>query len=315
MAKCDWIAYDYYNLDNVVNKYKLKPCDIKYLKDIVNTKISMFSYKNLPGDLTSQILETSIMYRGHLCFYKLNAINEIALCIYVDSGEYDIYMKPTMVDLYALNGKCLATQIPYKDIILVRDNIMDIIPFTFVSEYIQNIRNIEKAMFNVLRVAQLPMFIVGGKNTAAQYLKLIKKIMDIDGFAVGDPSLVQSIQSAKIDVPISIEEIYSIKDKYRNECLSALGVYAVDQKRERIVTQELENQNDFTNFTYQGCLMERERFVKECNEKYGTDIQLVEIYDKNFKEDAKLNAYKVKQEEDAKASAEIEVEKEAPNGK
>ena len=72
--------------------------------------------------------------------------------------------------------------------------------------------------------------------------------------------------------------------------MSSLGIYAVDSKRERIVTQELVNQNDYTDFIYMNAKMERERFVKEVNERSGYNIKLVETYTKNYVETAEDKA-------------------------
>ena len=46
--------------------------EIKYIKNIACLSCEQFYYKNLPEDLTSQIIELALFYRNNLCFVKDN---------------------------------------------------------------------------------------------------------------------------------------------------------------------------------------------------------------------------------------------------
>lgn len=82
-------CYNYYNLEDYLKK-NLVDCSDEYLrwiKDIINTKVSMFDYENLPEGLTSEILETALMFNNFLCLYRSEALG-IVLCRYRDCGEF-----------------------------------------------------------------------------------------------------------------------------------------------------------------------------------------------------------------------------------
>ena len=93
---------------------------------------------------------------------------------------------------------------------------------------------------------------------------------------------------------ISPIDIYDIKTKYRNECLASMGIYNAEQKRERLVTQELINQNDFSDTTYNTGLLPRKKFVEALRSRAGIDLGFNEIYDFNFKSNTELEADKAK---------------------
>ena len=289
--------YDFMNLNHAVSKALVNgklPYEIHYIKDIMSTKISMFKYKNIERipNLTSQILEMALMFNFNLCFYKHPALGWV-LCRYVVGSTFNEYWRPYYVNLIAFNGQSLGTNVPYKDLVLVRDNSMDIIPFICINEYITKIHKVEETVFKTLAIASLPIALVANKKMANQLKAVAQNLGNSNPFITGDDSLLDVVKGFNIDVPVSPLDIYELKQKYRNECLSSLGIYSVEEKRERIVTQELVNQNDYTDFVYEDAKMERERMIREMNERDPSlELELIETYEVNVKETAHEEAYK-----------------------
>lgn len=289
--------YDFMNLNHAVSKALVDgklPYEIHYVKDIMSTSISMFKYENIERipNLTSQILEIAIMFSNFLCTYKHPALGWV-LCRYVCNSVFNEYLRPKTVNLIALNGQSLATDVPYSDIVLFRDNSMDIIPFICINEYIAKIHRVEQTVFKTLAIASLPIAIVANKKMANQLKQVAKNLGNSDPFITGDDSLLDIVKGFNIDVPVSPLDIYELKQKYRNECLSSMGIYSVEEKRERIVTQELVNQNDYTDFVYQDKKMERQRWVDEMNKRDPSlQLKLIEEYEVNVKENIRDDAQK-----------------------
>lgn len=279
--------YNFVNIDSAVKQNLVQAGlsldEFRYLKDIVNTRIGMFTYKNLPSPLTSQILETALMFMHNLCFYYSKGADQWLLCRYVFGGDYDYYWKPKQVNVLALNGYTVADSVPFEDIILVRDNTMDIVPFLAIISYINKIKKIEDDCFKMLDIACLPLVCVGDKKTANQLKTVARKLIGNDTFIVGDDTIVNDVKSFDIRLPYNPLDVYDLKKKYLNECMSSLGIYSVEEKRERIVTQELVNQNDYTDFIYMNALHERQLFVDLLNKASNLNVELVETYEENAK--------------------------------
>lgn len=300
--------YDYVNLDSTINKMMLSmsksPLKFRYLKNYVNTYISMLGYKNLPQDLTTDIVQQALFFNTRLCFYNIEAIGGVTLLRWIPNGDFNRYMRPQYVNLETLNGKGVANNVPFNDIVLVRDNEMDIPPFLYVMEYIECLDKIESSMFKVLNVASLPIVVAGSKKQANSLRELAKKLVGQDPFVVGDDAIGDQLKSYNIDLPVNPIDIYTIKSKYMNELQSALGIYAVDDKRERMITGEVANINNYTDYIYQGMINEHKRWIDETNKRFGTDIIMEESYKEIIK----------KQAEQAKEMSEAEqVKTEVPN--
>lgn len=274
---------------SVLTGYGLQEADLRYLKDIINTKISMFTYEGLPDDLTPQILETALMFRNHLCFYFSKGLQKWLLGYYIPMGEFDYYYKPVNCTVMSFKGVTLGIDVPYKELILVRDNTMDIIPFVCCAEYIDHVKKIENTLGQQLNILSLPIVLLCNDKTKTQMQYLARKAGVNDPFVLGDKTLAGAAQSFKVDVPISPLDIYDLKQKYKNECLQSLGIYSVEEKRERMLSQEVTTQNDFTDFIYQGEKQERQKFIDELNKASDGKInaKLIELYMLNLNDTAK----------------------------
>lgn len=306
----NWGIYDFYNPEQALEKFKTMglPVDIlRYVKDIINTRIGMFAYNNLPKGLTSQIVETALMFNNHLCMAYIKGLQEWKLCRYMPTSERDEYNKPIKVNLIALNGNSLASNVDYEDIIEVRDNSMNILPIMPVVEFIEKIKKIEDDLFITIDLGTLPAVISGNKKQVSQLNVIADKlgIKKNGAFIVADGSVTESLKTFNINLPFSPLDIYELRNKYMNECMRSLGIYSVDAKRERIVTQELVNQNDFTDFIYQNAKMERELWVKEYNSRTNSNVELVETYDVNYDDNVDEKARLAGEVAEAEAKGEL----------
>lgn len=272
--------YQLVNLNDTLSQALLKngvPQGIHYLKDIASVKVSMFKYKgieNIPN-LTSEILETIILFNNFLCFYNHPALG-IILCRWITTAPFNEYLRPKFVNLIAINGMSIATNVPYEDIILVRDNSMDIIPFITMIEYIRKVEKCDTAVFKALNVATLPLLVAGTKKLANQLNIIAKKLDAPEAFIVGDDQLLDQIKAFDIDVKVNPLDIYELKTKYKNECIASLGIYTIEQKKERKIVSEVSSQNEYTDSIYMDMRNVRKKFVEDLNSKFGLSIELVE---------------------------------------
>lgn len=287
--------YDFMNMNDALSRALIKNGylnSLYYIKDFASLKISSFRYKNIEKipNLTSDILEACIMFNYCLCFYNVNGIGWV-LCRYIQNSVFNEYMRPDTVNLIALNGKSLATDVPYKDIILVKDNSMDVIPFICMIEYINKIEVLDSCVLRSSKVASLPLVVTSNKRAANSANATAKKLYGNDMFIIGDDHITSEVKTFNIDVPISPLDLYELKSKYKNELLSSLGIYSVEEKKERKIVSEIASQNNYVDGIYQDMLNQRKAFVDALNKvDPSLGIELIEsrqeIIDTSIENDA-----------------------------
>lgn len=293
MGKDNVQYYNYNNLNEYVNKMGL--CYdgeyFRWLKDIINTKVSLIKYKNLPKGLTSRVIETALLFNNFLCWANVPSVSkEPILCRYIYAGKYDLYWRPEKVTLLTLSGKTIKTDVPYEEIIPCRDNVMDIIPFLTLNSWIDKIIEMERTLKINIQLLRLPTLFTGSKEQVATLKQIIMKVTNFEPFAVGDKSLINSIQPVKFDLPVKPSDLYELIEQYKNMALASVGIYSSDSKRERLITAEIQASNDFADIVYQGMLEERREWVKLVNEKYNLNIEIVETYYTLHKDNVKEQA-------------------------
>lgn len=299
--------YNYNNLEDYLSKSQI--CYdgqwLRWVKDIINTKITMFNYDNLPGKkLTSEIMEKALMFNNFLCGW-VNPFGEFMICRYRFGSIFDEYWKPIKVTLMTLTGKPLAYEVPYSDIVLFKDNPMDIIPFLTLNSYIESIISKEKTLDNIFDWISLPAVFAGDPAQAKELKTLMSKTSSRKPWVVASKNFKDHLEQFDIKLPVELEEVYNIIKKYKGMAMASMGIYEVDEKRERIVTSEIEAQNDYVDFVYQGMFNERTRFINECNERYGFNMRLRETYVENQQDGIELK----RQTAMAEKAPDIKIEK------
>ena len=270
--------YDLVNLNHFVNKSLLKDNSISftYLKNFVDEKTSQFKYKGLEEILPDDILEILLTFNNHLSMYKSNVYG-VVICKYIDR-DLDLYNVPITVDLQSINGKPIAYNVPYKDIVRLKDNNMDIPPFTYLCEYINKMQSIENTLFSNLELLKLPAVFTMDKKLLTTFNKLIENAISTKPLALADQQIMDAFKQFDIKFPVQPESLLELWKNYRNFALQSIGIAGSDtQKRERLLVGEVQSQQEYTDFIYEECKYCREQFVKECNEKFGLHIELVEM--------------------------------------
>lgn len=290
------IYYDWFNRQNLLDRLKITGIGVSFrnLINFIEGRIAQFSYKGLEPDLPPYILREALMFNNRLCFYKSKTFG-IVLCRYLPLGTYDLYWRPEKVDLLALNGKTIATGVDFKDVVLVKDNKMDIIPFLWLSEYFEKMDNIENTLMKDIDILKLPAVFKGNEKMVSSFNTIIDKALNFKPFAVADKMGAESFEMFDINLPVSPEELLSLYKNYKNLALESLGISGTEtQKRERLLVGEVESQSEYKNYKYEDFRDCQLTWIKEYNEKFDRKVELIETFVKFKEEHFELDADQAK---------------------
>lgn len=244
---------------------------------------SVFEWVNLPQSMDGEYLEHCLFYKGMAGILKTEDygfINTKATA----SGDFNIYGRPTQLNCYSYsfneirkvynglvedeNGN---TQDPLTECILVRNTLLAKPTFASMRLFALRLTELERTMDTNVKRCKDPYILKGNKQ---QELTLRQVFSDVDN---NMPAMVveknaldlKDIDSIPLKVDFMGNEMMAYKKEIMNEALTVLGINNLGEKRERLISDETNSNNELINMNLQSYLAPRQRACDEFNEKYG----------------------------------------------
>lgn len=246
------------------------------INEFINLAINRFNWTNLPIGLTSEILEGMLIRYGQVIAHK-NSIGGIYILPCSGVNDINVYGIPELYNVISLNG-LYNEQISLDDGILIKNNPLASENITNLEIFAKRIDDIEMTQDVNLFQQNIPKIILsdeGGKLTAKN---LIQKIKEFKLVIFAKKNLTKSIsQSDVLDTtsPYLLDKLQRHKTEIYNELLTSLGINNNNnQKKERMIVDEVNANNDFISINIDLMYDLRKKACDDINKKFGLDIKV-----------------------------------------
>jgi hypothetical protein len=234
--------------------------------------INRFNWKKLPNNIDTDFIEKELANNGELAFINHKIYGyQICYCM----GDYlNMYGRPTKYLCWSVNN-IINDWFNVEDIVIIKNNKLSQTSHDFIRIYSSILGEIQKVKEVNLNALKTPIIIEGDeaqiltlKNMYAQYEGNIpvifgKKGLDLEGLKV-----------LKTDAPFLLDKLQQEKTEQFNECLTFMGINTTPRKKERMITDEVNANNDMVNICLSMFLNTRLKAIKDINEKFGLNIEL-----------------------------------------
>lgn len=247
-----------------------------YLARMRKIALSMFEWQNLPATMNSRYLELCLYYKGQAALLYDNDYGFINTQA-ADSGYINIYGLPTRIncfsyeynqmrDLYVPDVNSAKNQ----ECILVMNNYERIPTAATISLFANRMSEAQRTADINVQAQRTPVLILGDKP---QELTLRNLYAQYDGnspviFGNQNQLTTDSMQVLKTDAPFVAKELMEYKMQIWNEFLTFLGVNNLAEKRERLISNEVDSNNELVNLNLQSYLAPRKQACNEFNAKF-----------------------------------------------
>ena len=107
-----------------------------------------------------------------------------------------------------------------------------------------------------------------------QYFTLKKMYEEYDGNTpaiFADKNLISpdALKAIKTDAPVILDDVMQYKREIWNEFLTFIGLQNLGEKKERLISSEVDSNNELINLNLQALLVPRKEACRQFNEKYG----------------------------------------------
>lgn len=248
-----------------------------YLDRMRKICLSMFEWENLPDSMNARFIEQCLYYQGQaaLLYDKdYGYLNTMAS----DGGYINIYGLPTEIMCYSYRfnqRRSLYTtdvgEEKDKECILVLNN-YDRVPTSYtISLFAYRLAEAQRTADVNIKAQRTPLLITTDQK---QYFTLKKMYEEYDGNTpaiFADKNIVNpdALKAMKTDAPMIIQDIMDYKREIWNEFLTFMGISNLSEKRERMISNEIDSNNELVNLNLQALLIPRKEACKQFNEKYG----------------------------------------------
>lgn len=249
---------------------------IDYADRLKMLAISLFSWEGLDevfGYGASRFLEIALYRYGKACFVKDNELGYLVLNA-APSGKLNLYYLPTKINAYSTEH---SKQYDMDEVVYIMNNDLQKPTYDTLSLFSRRLYEVERTMDVNLQAQKTPILIEGDKNTL---LTLKNVYMNYSGntpviYGNKNFDISNKVNVLKTDAPFIIDKLEDYKHELWNDCMTFLGIKnANTSKRERLITSEVESNDDLTNY-YLNCFYKtRKQACDKLNEKYGLDIKV-----------------------------------------
>ena len=257
---------------------------IDYCLRLINTCENIFTYENLPDTLNPFFLEYYLRMNGTCAIINDNDYGIIAV-----RGGYG-----TNVDVYGLGThfiganckKSYDIDIHDKNVVMCNNNITMTPDLYIIDKYAKILNEIDKSTnCNIIYSRLYPIPIAKNDADKRQLESMLKAVIDcnIGKVASTDYNINDLLQQETFNIvnltdsgaANKVDTLVRLKDAVLKDFLREIGINVNTlDKSAQVTSQELNSFVNYTNLNLYDNYSERQKFIENCNKKFGTDMKV-----------------------------------------
>lgn len=249
---------------------------IDYLNRLRLLATSLFTWENLDkvcGYGASRFLEQALFDNGRACFVKDDKVGFMALKVN-PSDKLNVYNLPTRVMAWSIGYE---KNFDIDDVVYIMNNELQLPTSQTINLIAYRLYETERTIDINLIAQKTPVLIEGDTKTILTLKNVYMQYSGNTPFIFGNKQfdISNKLNVLKTDAPYLIDKLTIHKHELWNEALTYLGIdNANTDKKERLITDEVESNNDLINF-YLNCFYKtRKEACDLINEKFLKDSDI-----------------------------------------
>lgn len=235
---------------------------------------SVFEWENLPNNIDEKWIENYLFAEGKCVFFK-DPEKGMMVARCTPNGNFNYYDEPTLVRPYAIGytGKSLQNDV---ECVVIRNNDCMIPTSPTIQLYALKLANIDRTIDVNIQAQKMPIIIKCSDKQRLSLKRMIDQRNDNEPVIWTDKALdLEGVEVLNTQAPIVFDKLEIQKHNIWNECMTFLGINNANQdKRERLVDDEVQANNEQVEASFNIMLKAREQACKRINEIFGTNIKV-----------------------------------------
>lgn len=260
-------------------KYAKKLNDLTFLDYYNRLKLlaqATFKWNNLPNGIDEKWIERFLFGEGRCMFFKDEKLGfMVAKC--TDGGMLNPYDEPTtlrpVATNYYENSKAYENG---TECVMIRNNDGVLPTHPTIELYAYRLADITRTIDINVKAQKTPILIACNEKQRLTLKNVYSQWNENEPVIFGSKDLdLSGIQVLKTDAPAVFDRLQIQKHQIWNEVMTFLGINNANMdKRERLVDDEVQANNEQVEMFAQTMLKSRETACKQINELFGLDISV-----------------------------------------
>ena len=264
-----------YRLNLIYNRYKM-------------LSLNMFRWEGLPQTIESRHIENSLFNYG-LCLI----VNDDDLGFISVPCNYGAYMNVNNVPTEVIT--CGFNYIKTFDYILkdknkcqlILNNDLAIGNEQYIYDYAQRMFEVENCIRVNINQQKFPWFVNTTPNNKKTMEEMFKKVMNGEPYILGSKDQIGNVEVLTLNTPYIADKLNEYKYELEREILSFHGLNNNFEKKERLLVDEVNSNNDFIDRNVELMYRQRQLACEEMNKKFGWNVKVINL-NEEVKESQKL---------------------------
>lgn len=270
-----------FRLNLIYNKYKM-------------LSLNMFRWEGLPETIESRHIENSLFSYGLCLIVNDKDLGYISVpCNY--GANMNVNAVPTEVISCGFNYiktfKYLGKD--KENCQLILNNDLAIGNEQYIFDYAQRMFEVENCIRVNINQQKFPWFVNTTPNTKKTIDTMFQKVMNGEPYILGSKEQIGNVEVLTLNTPYIADKLNEYKYELEREVLSFHGLNNNFEKKERLLVDEVNSNNDFIDRNVELMYRQRHLACEQMNKKFGWNVRVV-----NLNEEARENQ-KAELEEEA----------------
>ena len=241
---------------------------------LTNITLNLFKWEGLPEEINTASLERSIMLGGYAVFFK-DLDKHFALRGALTG--IDVYGYPTKAQPIAIGtqGYSFPEKQVGKDCVIIYANKTRSTALPLIEEYADRLSEIDLAIkLNTLAMKH-PIIVKGNEQTKESFDTLLRQYDETYYQIITDKALDINSNVEAMNFGINAKEILDLlkeKETTMNEFFGVFGIAGTVEKRERIISGEMNAMMQQHAISQQQWLSTRQKACEQINSIFGLEV-------------------------------------------
>ena len=246
--------------------------------------LNRYKWENLPNGIESRYIEEMLYDNGECALFDHP---DLGLCVLRSSSRenLNIYGEPTKLSLTGFNEH---RTIMMDDCVRIMNNDLALPTLPNITYYARRMAEIDDIIMQNLRQQRVPYLFATDENNAFSMKSLYAKMYQGEPAIFIDKEMLkgepENIMVIPTVAPYLVDKLQIQKQEMERELLTFLGINNTLEKKERLLVDETNSNNQFIKMASDIGFKQRQRACQQMNEKFGLNVRVIETQDEFEKE-------------------------------